>query len=62
VKPLQKIVEQLIAVAPIDRPSGEGAPKRCGDSGLIGQALDTDDTPFHVKLGRRLLQLGFAGH
>ena len=61
-KAFQQIAEQAIAVTFLDRPSSEGAAKRRGNSGLVGQAFDTDETPFHVKLGRRLHQFGFVGH
>ena len=58
----QQVVEQAAAVAFLDRPSRKGAAKRRGNPGLVGQAFDTDDAPFHAKLGRRLHQFGFIGH
>lgn len=59
-KPPQQLVElpQLVVFLAA---GSEGATKRRGDAGLIGQAVNTDDTPFHVKLSRRLL-MRLAGH
>ena len=61
-EPIQQVVEQAVAVGFYIRASRERAAKRRGNTGLVGQAFDTDDTPFHVTLGRRLLQFCFAGH
>ena len=62
VQALQKLVEQAVGILVRDRPSSKGAAKRRGNSGLVGQAFDMDDTPFHLKLARRLSKVSFAGH
>lgn len=61
-QPIQQIFEQTAAIIRFRRSGSEGAAKRRGDSGLIGQAFDTDDTAVHVKLGRGILHVSFAGH
>ena len=59
-EPLQQIVEHAIRIVFPRWPSSKGAAKRRGDTGLIGQTFDTDDTSFHTKLVGLLV--GFAGH
>jgi len=54
VQPPQQILEQAVGLIFLGRPSGEGAAQRRGNASLVGQAFDTDDSPFHVKLGRLL--------
>ena len=61
VEPPQQLLEHPVAIILFRLAGSEGAAKRRGNSGLVGQALDMDDTPVHVKLGRRLL-LSITGH
>ena len=60
-KPPQQIFEHEIGIILMRRASREGAAKRGGDSGLVGQAFDMDDSPVHVMPGR-LLRFNFDGH
>lgn len=61
-QPLQQFLEHAAGIILIGRAGRESAAQRSGDSGLVGQAFNTDDTPFHGKLVRRLLQVSIAGH
>jgi hypothetical protein len=61
-KPPQQLLEHAVRIVVVLHSSSKGAAKRRGDSGLVRQALDTDDAPLHVMLGRRLLQVSFASH
>ena len=60
-QPPQQILEHPARILIFGGPSRERAAERRRDPGLIGQAFDTDDSPFHVKLVQ-LLQIGFVGH
>ena len=60
-QPAEQVVELAVGIVLAQRPGRESAAKRRGDAGLVGQAFDMDDTPFHVSLARRL-QFSFAGH
>ena len=62
VKPLQQVLEHAVAILFPKRASSKGAAKRRGNSSLVGQAFDMDDTPFHAMLGRCLLRFSFGGH
>jgi hypothetical protein len=55
----QQLVE--LAIVGTGWASREGAAKRRGDTGLVGQAVHTDDPLFHRTLGR-CLHCSFAGH
>ena len=61
-QPPQQVLEQLIGFVLVNGASTKGAAKRRRYSGLVGQAFNTDDTPVHVMLGRRLPHVSFAGH
>ena len=60
-EPLQQILEQAVAIVPLRRAGSEGAAKRRGNSGLVGQVLDADDAPVHLVPASGLL-LRVASH
>lgn len=57
VQPPQQILEHAVGFIRFWWASNKSAAKRRGNSGLVGQAFDADDAPFHLVPGRLLLRV-----